>query len=678
MNFRIVQTIFRKEMRDTLRDRRTLVAMIAVPVVLYPALLLVTSQTALMHKNRVEAKASRVVLDAPEPGPLVDWLEEMDQVVVVYHEDPKAALLNGEVQAILSVPGDVEARLAANETAHLTIQYDATEAESREAVERLRESFERHKAGLLHARLEALGLPDAYAEPIKIGSKNIAPPEKTAGTLIGTVLPLLMITMVGVGALYPAIDLTAGEKERGTFETLLSTPTAKFDMVCGKFITVFLLAILAGMLNLGSMLLTFAFLMGQISTESAPIQMDISARMIGAIAIVLVPLAFLISAVMMAVSVLARSFREAQNFVTPVFVLILFPAGVAALPGTKLTAVTQVIPITNVSLLFKELMTGGGSLDSAFIVFISTAVYALLALVVAGWMFQREEILLSEEKGIPLSLRRAHFTPRPVPTPGMALFLFAFCVLLLFYVGTYAQTWAIYPGIFITQYALFLVPTVFILWFTKIDLRAALSLRIPAPGAVAGTVLLTAGWLVLIIQLSYWQNLFMPVPDEMKQAMEKLLDTETQGVSLLVVFLAIAVSPAICEEVLFRGGILSGLRSRMPVWACVVVVGLLFGAMHLSVYRVVLTGLSGMVLTYVVLRGRSIYLGMLGHFIVNGSAVLLVSGLLPGLAERVEPMETQGVPPLWLSAAFAVFATGIAIVEWSARRRPAPDAATAD
>ncbi len=175
------------------------------------------------------------------------------------------------------------------------------------------------------------------------------------------ILPLIMVLMIAVGAFYPAVDLTAGEKERGTFETLLSTPTSKIEIVAGKFLTVFALAMTTGILNLASMAATFILLASQIQPllgGQINFEVHLPFQAFFIILFVMVPLAFFISAVMMSVAVMTRSFKEAQNYVTPVFMAIMLPGVFAGMPGAELTAANQFIPIYNVVLLFKDLMTG--------------------------------------------------------------------------------------------------------------------------------------------------------------------------------------------------------------------------------------------------------------------------------------------------------------------------------
>lgn len=679
MNFSIVKTIFFKELVDTLRDKRTLIAMIGIPMVLYPLLFIVMTQVLMIQRTKVEETASKVAVMAEESETIAGWLDEVELIELVDTETPDEALKNGEIDAIVVVEGPLASRLDQNETVEVEIQYDVTNSASREAEARLFDAIADQRETLLQARLISEGLTEDFAIPLRIKRNNVSPPSKTTGMLLGMIVPILMVTMLGVGAFYPAVDLTAGEKERGTFETLLSTPTSSLEIVFGKFFAVFTLAMITGLLNLGSMTVTLLFQIAQLSEFVKGQAGDIDVQLLSippqsiiAMVVVLIPLAFFISASMMTVAVFARSFKDAQNYVTPFFIIIILPACVASIPEIELSATTQLIPITNVSLLFRDLLMGTVAIDMVFVVFLSTAVYALLALIVATWVFQREDVILSEERGLPLTIRRSEFRPSKVPTPGTALGIFAVVMLLFFYVGMYAQTKNIHIGLLITEFGVILLPVLAILWFVRVDIKNTMSLRMPAAGTIIGAILIAPAGLLLVMQYAVWQHSVLPQPEGFDFLTEQLFGIGDSPWGLTALILLIGLSPAICEEALFRGALLSGLKDKLPAWGTVLAVGLLFGAFHLSIYRFVPTATIGIVLTYMVLRSGSILPGVIGHFVVNTTSVLLATEHLPkSVIEYLEDgnFEQNGFPPWALGLALLVFVAAVVIVEYSERRK---------
>jgi len=676
MQLKIVFTIFRKEMLDMLRDKRTLVAMLGIPIVLYPMLFIVGSQAFMVQQSRVEESSSIVAVTDENFSTVSQWLSEVELVRVEASSDPEAELNAGDVDAFLAIDGVADTVLSSGATLPIEIRYDESEGSSREAVRRLITALNNQYDVLLDARLETVDIEKAFVDPLDITRKNVAPPSKTTGMLLGSLLPLIMIVMVGVGAFYPAIDLTAGEKERGTFETLLSTPTRTIEIVYGKFLAVFAIALLTGLLNLISMVLTLYVQLNQLQQQMDFIVLRIDPRSVIAFILVMIPLAFLISAIMMSVAVLARGFREGQNMLTPFLLGLLFPAGFAAIPDARLTSSTQFIPIANVALLFKDLMTDRGTLQDIFAVLMSTIAYALLALLLASRIFQREEVILSEERGIPFSLKRANIKPRNTPTTGMVVFLFSICMLLFFYGGTPLQASLGIHGVYLNLWLMFLTPTILVLIATRTRLKTALHLQTPRLLAWPAVLLICAGWSIIVLQLGAWHDSFLPMPAEMAEAMTDIMQLETTPFILLI--FVIAISPAICEEVLFRGAILSGLRGKLPVWILLPLIGILFGAAHVSVYKFLVTSASGILLTYLVWRSRSLYTSILAHALINTALLLVQFGVtdnkfLPtNLSTFIkDTVIDQDQFPLWTLALAAIaLAAGVAVMELAYRRSP--------
>jgi len=676
MTARTVKTILFKELLDTFRDKRMLVAMIGVPIVLYPALFVLATQAALVQQSRTEEQTSRVALRGPGTDLIATWLGDAGRFDLAIDASADA-LASGDLDAIVEISSDIAQTLAGGGRAELTIRYDTAEARSREAKDRLREVFEKSYDQIVAGRVRDAGLSETFADPLVVKEENVAPPSKSTGSILGTILPLIMVVMLGVGAFYPAVDLTAGEKERGTFETLLSTPATKMDIVTGKFLAVFSLSMLTGALNLASMLATLWFQLAQVFEANAvnalgSVVIEIPPAAALTLLAILVPLAFFISALMMTVALLARSFREAQSYVTPFFLAIVLPAGAASMPSMELDRATQFIPITNVALLFRDLLIGKSSGEMAFFVFVSTAVYALLALLVAAWMFQREDVVLSQESFAPITFDRRSIAPSRVPAPGIALGIFGSVMLLIFYGGTALQTWRLHEGLVLTQFGLILAPILLALVYGKVKLSTALNLRAPSPAAFAGSILIAFGWVVLSIQLGAWLARAFNMPEELEILSRQLFDVSHLPGGIWTLLAIVALSPAICEEALFRGVLLSSLRDRLPTWATIGIIGLLFGLFHLSIYKIVPTALTGAVFAYLVVRSGSILCSAFAHLALNGLAILIETGNMPkGLMTRLKDMsiEQNGLPLSWVVAAALVFAAGAAIMEFDARSR---------
>ena len=672
MTARLTWAIFVKDLLDTLRDRRTLFMMIGVPVLLYPVIMLVSLQVAVMQHEHLERTVSRVVVDSPWL-PLRAWLQEQPRLRVVESRAPDTELNTGAVDVVVRTPNFHQDALDKNKTVYVSLHYDATDFESMDAAMRVEDILNNAAKDMLTVRLQSAGIDDAYIQPLKIEQVNIAPPSKTTGSLLGLALPLLMVVMIALGAFYPAVDLTAGEKERGTFETLLSTPVSKLDIVLGKFLAVFILALVTGLLNLGSMAATVIMMFEQARPMfEENLEMEFSLPWQSAVVVVLVmlPLAGMISAIMMSIAVYARSFKDAQNYVTPFLLLLMVPAVLAALPGSELNSATACAPILNVVLLFRALMTGAATLALSMLVLGVTVLYAALALLLAAWLFHREDVVLAD-KSPPLFVRRIRVGLRSEPEPAGAFGLVFGIAVLFFYAGGAIQELGPLSGILVMQWGMILLPALAFLAVSKVDPYEALSLRAPAKGAWAGALLVGLGSLPLMLQLGYYNNLILPMPEPLEQAFRELfVDSEGRG-QFALLFFAVAISPALCEEVLFRGVLLGSLRSRLHPFATILITGLLFGAFHLTVYRFFPQAIFGMLLTYLCWRGRSIYLAMFLHLLLNGTMLFLGTGMLPEqLIQRfaLDQYEVSGVPLPVLVCALGLMMAGVSIIEGAARR----------
>jgi sodium transport system permease protein len=410
MNAKNIGTIYGKELRDLLRDRRTLLSMIVIPTLVMPLIIAAVGYVSVKVVRQARATVPTVMLVGGEDSPaLRAALARHDKVKLEpAAPDWRQRIAEKKVRAAVEVPAGFDAALERGEAATVTIYNYDGEMRSTFAVGEMRRFFNDYREKTIAARLESRGLPAGFVKPFELKTENVAPPEKVGGNVIGGIVPYLFILLCFTGALYPAMDLTAGEKERGTMETILCSPVARIDLVLGKFLMVLTASLATVAVALISMTLTFlaggslfakfgggAAAAGRAGEAAAAGPTLPSLDPLGLVAVLgmVLPVAVLFSALLLAISLFAKSFKEAQSYTSPLIIVIVLPAVIGMLPGVELNAKLALVPILNVSLASKELVSGVWNWPYLALIFGSTCVYAAAALAAAVKMFEREDVI---------------------------------------------------------------------------------------------------------------------------------------------------------------------------------------------------------------------------------------------------------------------------------------------
>jgi sodium transport system permease protein len=401
MILRHTSCVYRKELRETLRDRRTIMSMIIVPVLVMPMLIWGMSSLSLRLMRRAQEERVTVMLLGAENAPaLAESLRANRALEIVPAEDDYAQRIEAKsLRAAVEFPPNFENRLAAGEAGPdltVTIYFHEGEMRSGFAVSRLKDLLRAYHDRIVRQRLAERQIAPEVLAPFATAEHNVASPQKVSGAMLGGIIPYIIVLLAFTGAMYPAIDLTAGEKERGTIETILASPVSRSALTAGKFLTVLTASLLTTVLSLASM--AVAMHVSPAMNRAAGggeefFKMAISLK--GALAVIcmLVPVAVMFSAVLLAIALLAKSYKEAQSYVSPLMIIVILPAVTAMLPGVELDARLALVPITNVVLVSKEILSGIYHWDFIITSFASSCAYALIALFVAATNFRRESVL---------------------------------------------------------------------------------------------------------------------------------------------------------------------------------------------------------------------------------------------------------------------------------------------
>jgi sodium transport system permease protein len=632
--------------------------MVAVPVLLYPVLLILSEQLLLFGQRSLQAERVPVATIGDVPAGLRALIGSRDALMLVPIESTPEEALRASVVEAVAVVGPLEDPVS---TRRIRVIYDGASDRSQRAREELTDAVDDWGQSLLAERLRLQGLPQSFALPLAVSDSSVARPDEMGGYTLGRILPLLLVVITLLGAFYPAIDLAAGEKERGTLETLLTAPVPAGAIVAGKFVTVALIGVVAAALNLGSMLLTFQTGALQV-TEVLGIEVALPLRSVLVIFLALIPLAVLFASLFLGLAVRSASFKEAQNALTPVYMLVLVPAMLPIFPGIEFGPLLALTPVAGVSFLFRDVMAGRADLLLGVLVLVSTTLYAAASLGFAARAFGSEQVLFgsgaADVAATPWRARlRGLARAGRVPDPAAALGFVALLAVLFFYGGRRLQIAVGEPGLLAAEWLLLFVPAALFVVVGRYDAARTLSLRTPSPGSLLAALLLVAGALPAVWLVGWLQSFVLPIPWELLEGLEELMTARDAG-RLVWLLVLLALTPALCEEIVFRGVLLGSTRALEP-WRMIVLNGMVFGAFHLSfetAIRFLPTAMLGSLIAWAVWRSGSIWIGALMHFANNATLVALTS--TPAIREALS--DPDAPPPLWaLPVGAALLGVGV-------------------
>ena len=677
MSWSNIKWIFLREVRDQLRDRRTVFTIVVLPLLLYPLLGMSFLQVAQFQREHTtsilllgaeslpespslltdeafaaefcpanEASLLNLTVRAGLPekvteGQLPEWAEERIQSgdfdAVVYFPTDFAVKLAAFREATEEGKESTKSEEAADSLARPEPQLFLNTAsdKSRIARDRVANVLQRWRETIVTENLIDHHVPLLATKPFQFISKDVARERSRRAAVWSKILPFVVLVWALTGAFYPAIDLCAGEKERGTMETLLCSPAQRSEIVWGKLLTIMTFSIATSTLNLLSMGMTGAFVMTRIVAMAGD-----TARLafgapplaaVGWLLLALLPLSALFSALSLAIAAFARSSKEGQYYLMPLLMITLPLMMMPMMPSVELDLGMSLIPVTGVMLLLRALIEGQYVEALLYVapVLAVTALCVMLALRWAIHQFNDESVLFreSEQWGLGIWLRHMIRDRSDTPTVSAALFFGALLLVFRFVLSLFGGLPDSWDG-FATVTALSLIGTIGVpaLLFAVVFTRSAtktLLLHAPRVATLPMVVLLAIAMHPLAFLMGDVVSRLYPFSPEVTgqlQVMQRLID---QAPSTWMVLLVLAVTPAICEELAFRGFILSGLRHMGHKWLAILVTSVLFGAAHSVIQQSLTACVMGMLLGYIAIQTGSLLPAIVFHCAHNSLSMLL-------------------------------------------------------
>jgi ABC-2 type transport system permease protein/sodium transport system permease protein len=654
MELRRLGRLIRKELSTILRDRRTIITLVLMPLLVYLLLTIAFrqflfkaasgKQTHIEYKVGFRSLEEQSIFNAQiERGEAILKRQRPEQadslpvkLIPFESANPEEPLQSGALALGIRV------REVGPGPAHL---YVCDVLYLRDSIEGLaaKEYVERRLAAA-NLRFMNRGVPVAEAAGPPVQNVNrpdilemrSIPLERSAKSEtipLSVLLPLILILMTMTGAVYPAIDLTAGERERGTLEVLVAAPVPRLQLLFAKYVAVLTVAVLTAVVNLVAMTFTLQVNgLSELVFGKAGLPLVAIVQIFG----LLLLFASFFSAMLLIVTCFARSFKEAQAYLIPLMLVSMTPGILSLLPGLKLSGAMTVVPLLNIVLLTRDVLEGTANLATGLLVVTATLVYALAAVALAARIFGAEAVLDNEQASWSDLFRRPSVS-RSSPTVSSALFCLAIMFPISFILialladlagrGLEVELAGKAGGYVV----LFLGIPFLIAWMGRVRFREGFRLTRSAVWFWGGAILLG---------LSLW-----PFADVIQRSLRWIgvatfsdeapeLGAETgarfRELSPIVLVVCLGVIPAVFEELFFRGFLLGALLRAMRPRSAILASAAFFGLFHLVdqqlviIERAVSSTLLGLVLGWLAQRSGSVLPGMILHATHNGCLLLLL------------------------------------------------------
>ena len=389
-------TIFLKEMKDMLRDQRTVLTMLVVPIFLMPLIFAVMAFVMKKQSQKAEDQKLRIAInDNGSAAELIKRLKRRKDVKIIDSISPEnynQMIRKDSIDLAVEIIDGFDQALAGGQTAKVNILYNVTA--DKIVKDRLATTIERYNNEILNNRLDSLSANMATINPIEIVETNVYDQKETMGKMAGGLLPYMFVLFCLMGAMYPAIDLFTGEKERGTIETILSVPASRLQILLGKMGVVVVSGVVSGVLTI------FGLYVGLKLTPDVPefvknIAADfLSPASLSLVILMLIPLTTFFAGLLIPISIYSKSFKEAQSIIQPMMFFVVFPLVIAMMPGVELNMMTALIPVVNIALATKEIIAGTIDYGLLAIVVLSLFAFAAVGIMLCVKWFGHEGNIL--------------------------------------------------------------------------------------------------------------------------------------------------------------------------------------------------------------------------------------------------------------------------------------------
>ncbi len=644
----IIGTLYRAEFRMLFRDRRTVIISIVLPLLTMPLLMFGSHWMKERSEKKLETTEFRYAVTGAQQSLARDLVQacnvDTSEIPLLLKEaDVDSAAdslatgaLDFYIEAGFPEMEDPDSTFTIAEVASvsetslqqgrsvlaLKFFYRGDRNRSEHGMERLSNALRHVRTGKRNTLLQEKGFLVDPENVVALEEQNIATDAQASGLYVGRIVVLFFLVFILSGGSVVATDSLAGEKERGTLETLLTTAASRADIVTAKHLVILTVAV-------GITIIQSANLMAYMALRIIPLPENLAFSLPpGSVILVLVfllPVAALASSVLLLISGYAKTYKEAQLYFFPVFLLGMLPATASFLPGISLRSAVVLVPVANVAVAVKEILVGNFDWVMLGLTWVITAGAATAVRRLAVRTLSTERLI------VPGAGDTMAIQDRPALFQRHVLPAFAVLWALFFIISSNLEgRIGLRAQVLVNLVVLFLGGSFFLIRRYNLDPREALALRPVRPATWPLVVLGVPAGLIATTGVFKLVSVFLPVPQEILESFRDYLLPADIPTWQLLFF--IAVLPGICEEIAFRGVLLYGLRRKFHPAVLAVVGGIIFGLFHVTLFRIFPVAFLGIILVSLTLITGSIFPAMLWHAL-NNAIGILSSDIMEDFAE---------------------------------------------
>jgi sodium transport system permease protein len=389
-----ILTVFKKEIKDLFRDKKTIIVSLLIPLLLFPVMFGVVGKSMSSSKDTVQNNLKIALVDKGNSN-LSKFIEGQKNIKIEKSKDIKGDIKAGKIYLAIELPEDFDENVSAENTSDLKLTYDNSSQNSETAYAMINSMIDAYSKQIINNRLEKRGINTSILTPIKVYKITVVKEDQgMVKMMLSLMLPLMLVIYSVSGPLSSAIDLGVGEKERGTLEPLLTTKAGRLSLLWGKFLAITIVGLMTTIATMVGIFIAMKQNSSAFGSSVAVSGIGISPEALIIIGVLIVFLTMAFGALELSISIYARSFKEASTYNSPLMIIAIIPAyATYMLDAKNIPFMYFNIPVANVVCVLKELIDGIYNYNHIAITSVWIVVYVAACILFARFMFSREEVI---------------------------------------------------------------------------------------------------------------------------------------------------------------------------------------------------------------------------------------------------------------------------------------------